>query len=631
MDPIAAWVEAARDPALPPQQRHDAFDQLVLRFQDMVIACTYDIAGDFHQAQDLAQETFLSAYLELDTLRQPAALAGWLRQIARRKALRAVEQQRTREGASGDQAAPPDAEAEWEQRTRDQTLHRAIAALPATQRTAIGLFYLGGYTLTQIAAYLEVPVDAVKKRLQRGRQGLRTRMEKMEETEKKPLDNATFGGQVRRMVEALDPLRAFEESEAGGEISPLVAAVRQWEERLDGADLGQRVVDLRQRLQERAERPVAERLAEVLPEALGLLAVHCRKKGQPLADEALEAAIVLHRGQVADSQEGIAPALFLNALAGVGAHLIALDRMGAEKWAEIVSNALEGLGLEIAYAGADQEQRQQAYAADITCVHGFDAAMDCMLYEAVPRPLGYGVIDRIETVLVQQVKVPLVLSRPLPGWDAAIFAEGIETARAIVQRQEEACARLTEQCQEALEQGDRLQAGCCLDALRRLQPETQIAGLQEAEMDGLVQGFIEAAVKGDGQRLDAEESGCLYEVSGCNTTLNERGYALLSGGLGADEEARYKRIRAINQGVRALVCYRLGREYIVDNNRVLIIDAAGQVQEGRRFSDGLHQALEAKEGVPVQPLKGEARRTTFQAFLRQYQRLAGVRAPGRKN
>ena len=84
MDPIAAWVAAARDPALPPQQRHDAFDQLVLRFQDMVIACTYEVVGDFHQAQDLAQETFLCAYLELDTLRQPAALAGWLRQIARR-------------------------------------------------------------------------------------------------------------------------------------------------------------------------------------------------------------------------------------------------------------------------------------------------------------------------------------------------------------------------------------------------------------------------------------------------------------------------------------------------------------------------------------------------------------------
>ena len=167
-----------------------------------------------------------------------------------------------------------------------------------------------------------------------------------------------------------------------------------------------------------------------------------------------------------------------------------------------------------------------------------------------------------------------------------------------------------------------------MDALRRLTPGIRVADLQEAEINALVQEFIDAAVKGDTQRLDDDASGCYYEVNGCNITLNERAYAFLSGALAAvaDEEERYRRIRAINQGVRALICYQPQREYVVDKNRVVIIGAEGTLQEGRRFSDGLHQALEAKEGVPVQPLTGEAKRTTFQAFLRQYPRLAGVRA-----
>ena len=635
MEPITVWVERARNGRLAAPQRQEAFGRLVERFQDMVTACTYDIVGDFHQAQDLAQETFLSAYLELDALRQPAAVGGWLRQMARRKALRLVKERMPQADISQIDASPAetpqaDGEEDWERHEQEQAVHRAIAALPAHERSVIGLFYLGGYTLKQIAAYLAVPVDAVKKRLQRGRDRLRARMESMEENtaKKRPAADDLFSGQVRDMVEALAPLRAYKERDevAGSEVAPLIKAVRQWEDRLRGSNLSERVADMRYRLAKEDDRSAAERLAEVLPEALGLLAAHCQDRGKTLDDDALAAAVIMHRGQVAKGDAGLLPALFLNALVGQGTHLIAVDGERAAFWAQQLSRALDGLGLEVAHAGKEQSQRLNAYGADITCVRGFDVAMDVMLYDEAMRPLFFAAIDRIETVMVHQVKVPLVLSGTQAEWSTEVFVVGMETTRELVGLQQQVIGRLSQECRDALDKGDRLAAGRLLEALRHMQPDTRMAGLGQAEIDALVQQFIAAAVKGDIQSLDEDASGCYYSVNSCNVTLNERAYARVTGSLATveDEKERLRRIKAIVQGVRALVCYEPGRDYVVIENKVYVADADGTPQVTRRFSEGLHQALEAKEGVEIQPLTEEVKRTTFQAFLRQYPRLAGT-------
>jgi len=320
------------------------------------------------------------------------------------------------------------------------------------------------------------------------------------------------------------------------------------------------------------------------------------------------------------------PALFLNALVGRGVHLIAVDGERAAFWAQQLSRELDGLGLEVAHAGKEQSQRLNAYGADITCVRGFDVAMDVMLYDVAVRPLFFAAIDRIETVMVHQIKVPLVLSGLLTGWSPELFVTGLETARELVDRQQQVIGRLSQECRDALAKGDRLAAGRLLESLRHMQPDTRMAGLDQAESDALVRQFTDAAVKGDIQSLDEDASGCYYSVNSCNITLNERAYARVTGALAAveDEEERLRRIKAIAQGVRALVCYEQGRDYVVAENKVYVADADGASQVTRRFSEGLHQALEAKEGVEIQPLTEEVKRTTFQAFLRQYPRLAGA-------
>ena len=118
----------------------------------------------------------------------------------------------------------------------------------------------------------------------------------------------------------------------------------------------------------------------------------------------------------------------------------------------------------------------------------------------------------------------------------------------------------------------------------------------------------------------------LYEAQGYNFELTERGAEWLAGELaeGESEEMRQARVRAIRQLGRGLVLYERGRDYAVEDGRVYVVDAKGRVQKGRRFSEGLHQALEAKEGVEIWPETEVLAHTTYQEFLGGYPKLSGI-------
>ena len=163
----------------------DAFGEIVRRFQDMAYGYAYSVLGDFHLAEDAAAEAFFQAYRKLSALRDPAAFPGWFRRIVLRYCDRLVRKRRVPTVSLGD--APPPATPQAgpvqmaEQRELQETVLAAIRALPEHQRTATTLFYINGYSVGDIAEFLEAPEGTVKRRLHDARKRLKERMMTMVE------------------------------------------------------------------------------------------------------------------------------------------------------------------------------------------------------------------------------------------------------------------------------------------------------------------------------------------------------------------------------------------------------------------------------------------------------------------
>ena len=180
MDELETLVRLAQAPHVSPARRQDAFSALVSRYQDMAYGYAYAILGDPDLAQDAAQDAFLAAYQHLAHLREPAAFPGWLRRIVLTQSSRLTRGRRLPvqpiDLAPPLAADQPDPATAIEGQELRRQLHAAIQALPEQQRTATLLYYVDGYSQREVAAFLEVSVDAVKKQLQRARRRLQERM-----------------------------------------------------------------------------------------------------------------------------------------------------------------------------------------------------------------------------------------------------------------------------------------------------------------------------------------------------------------------------------------------------------------------------------------------------------------------
>src|SRR5262249_43449773 len=174
MTELQALVRAAQD------VDKDAFGQVVMRFQDMAYASAYATVGDACLAQDIAQEAFLDAYLNLSKLRDPAAFPGWFRRIVIGNSHRERRRQPVTtvplEDVGSLYISLPDPALTLEETQLRQDVHSAIQRLPQSQRLVTVLFYVEGYSQQEIADYLELPVSTVKKRLFDARQKLKERM-----------------------------------------------------------------------------------------------------------------------------------------------------------------------------------------------------------------------------------------------------------------------------------------------------------------------------------------------------------------------------------------------------------------------------------------------------------------------
>jgi RNA polymerase sigma factor (sigma-70 family) len=197
------------------KEKHRAFGEIVRRYQDLAYGYAYAILGDFQLAEDAAQEAFLAAWRHLDQLRRPEAFPGWFKRIVLTQCSRLTrgkELDLVPLDAALELSAPgPDPHRAAEQRELRERVAVAIQSLPESERLATTLFYMGDYSQPEIAAFLEVPVTTVKKRLWSARQKLRQKMlEFVKDTlrERRPSRDERFAATIAIYNEALEALVA---------------------------------------------------------------------------------------------------------------------------------------------------------------------------------------------------------------------------------------------------------------------------------------------------------------------------------------------------------------------------------------------------------------------------------------
>ena len=358
-------------------------------------------------------------------------------------------------------------------------------------------------------------------------------------------------------------------------LNPLVIAINQQEPAVralsDGA-LTARTQEFKQRLAD------GETLDDILVDAFATVREAARRVlGQRPYDVQLIGGIVLHRGMIAEMKTGEGKtlvgtlAVYLNALAGKGVHVVTVNDYLAKRDAEWMGRIYRFLGLTVdtvTHSLENDEARRAAYGADITYATnnelGFDYLRDNMkfrLEDMVQRPFNFAIVDEVDSILIDEARTPLIISGP------------------------------TEDNSDLYKKVNLL--------IPRLGPEDfekdekqRTVTLTEEGVERIEQMLIEVGLLTDG---------ALYDIH--NVSL----------------------VHHVNQALRAHKIFTRDVDYIVKDGKVVIIDEfTGRMMEGRRYSEGLHQALEAKEFVEIQNENQTLASITFQNYFRLYPKLAGM-------
>ncbi len=301
-----------------------------------------------------------------------------------------------------------------------------------------------------------------------------------------------------------------------------------------------------------------------------------RTLGQRHFNVQIMGGIVLHRGMIAEMKTGEGKtlvatlAVYLNALNREGVHVVTVNDYLAERDAGWMGQVYKFLGLTVGVIkhGMDDTERRAAYACDVTYATnnelGFDYLRDNMkftLEDMVQRPFNFAIVDEVDSILIDEARTPLIISGPTED-----LGDMYATVNVLIPK---------------LEEGDFEK-----DEKARSATFTE-AGIEK----------IEAMMRDAGLL----EEGSLYDIQ--NVSL----------------------VHHANQALRAHVLFERDVDYIVKDNQVIIIDEfTGRMQEGRRYSEGLHQALEAKENVHIQNENQTLASITFQNYFRLYPKLAGM-------
>ncbi len=352
-------------------------------------------------------------------------------------------------------------------------------------------------------------------------------------------------------------------------------------EKLSEADLRGKTAEFRQRLER------GEDLDELVFEAFAAVReARKRASDQRMFDVQLMGGIVLHEGDIAEMKTGegktfvASLALYLNGLAGRGAHLVTVNDYLAQRDAEWNRPVFDSLGMTVAYIETMMPfpERKAAYEADVTygtnSEFGFDYLRDNMavaLEGLVQRGHAYGIVDEVDSILIDEARTPLIISGE-PETAAQLFYDFARVAKQLIPFR---------------------------------------------------------ATPGDPKGA-AETAGADYEFDEKHKTVGvtSQGVAKVERALRIDNLYSLENTQLVNhlyQALKAQSLYQLDIDYVIQDGEVKIVDEfTGRIMEGRRWSEGLHQAVEAKEGVKIQEEHQTLATITLQNYFRLYEKLAGM-------
>ncbi|HID96245.1 MAG TPA: preprotein translocase subunit SecA [Candidatus Latescibacteria bacterium] len=392
-------------------------------------------------------------------------------------------------------------------------------------------------------------------------------------------------------------------------------------------------------------------------------------------DVQLIGAVVLHQGKIAEMATGEGKTLvatmplYLNAVSGKGAHLVTVNDYLARRDREWMGPVFEFLGLTVDYIqnDMDTQRRKVAYQADITYgtnnEFGFDYLRDNMAVrpeDLVQRELNYAIIDEVDSVLIDEARTPLIISGPVAE-STHRFDELKPMVERLVRNQTALVNRLIGEATELLKNGGEYEAGIRLLQAQRGAPKNKkLLKLQQEEGIKRLIGRVEADFMRD-KRMNEIDEELFYSIDEKSNVidLTEKGRRFLSpdhqdffvlpdlgemlaeiendSSLSLEEKTLRKeeayreyaikseKIHNITQLLKAYSLFEKDVEYVVTDGRVVIVDEfTGRLMPGRRYSDGLHQALEAKENVKIERETQTLATITIQNFFKLYKKLAGM-------
>ena len=396
-------------------------------------------------------------------------------------------------------------------------------------------------------------------------------------------------------------------------------------------------------------------------------------------DVQLIGGIALHQGKAAEMQTGEGKTLvatlpmYLNSLAGNGVHLVTVNDYLAKRDSAWMAPLFQFHGLTvdcIDYHQPNSEERKKAYNADITYgtnnEFGFDYLRDNMAHspeDLVQRPHHYAIVDEVDSVLIDDARTPLIISGPVPEGDRHEFNELKPKIADIVAVQKKYLTGVLVDAKKLIKEGDEKEGGFQLLRVYRGIPKNKalIKYLSEEGVRQILQKTENHYMSDNNREMPKIDAELYYVIDEKNNQieLSDKGVDYLSGiddpdffvmpeigvkiaqieakGLSSEEEAHQKeilfrefgvkseRIHTMSQLLKAYSLFEKDTQYVVMDNKVMIVDeSTGRIMDGRRYSDGLHQAIEAKENVKIEAATQTFATVTLQNYFRMYRKLSGM-------
>ena len=397
-------------------------------------------------------------------------------------------------------------------------------------------------------------------------------------------------------------------------------------------------------------------------------------------DVQLIGGIVLHQGRIGEMQTGEGKTLvstlpiYLNALTGDGVHLVTVNDYLAKRDSAWMGPILEFHGLRIDcidFHKPNSPERKRAYDADITYgtnnEFGFDYLRDNMshsLDDIVQRKHNYAIIDEVDSVLIDDARTPLIISGPTKDGERHEFDNLKPKIQRLVTLQKTYLSNILSEAKNLIKDSDNDQGGFLLFRAYRGLPKNKalIKFLSEQGVKQTLQKTENFYMQDNNREMHQIDEELYFTIDEKNNQieLTDKGIETLSQdlddkdffimpnistevksieekGLSSEEEAKAKselfndfdvkseRIHSINQLLKAFTLFEKDVEYVVVENKVMIVDEqTGRIMDGRRYSDGLHQAIEAKENVKIEAATQTFATITLQNYFRLYTKLSGM-------